>query len=126
MTTTRQLPASLTRDQVNALLLKRGHYTPSQPHLFPSLSDQGWDFKSSSPAIVPVVTTPDGESFVGTPNEDGILWVAGMAIVVEGGNEREARECSISFITGAKSEHRYTRGFRVARGYGQTPVLMAV
>jgi hypothetical protein len=110
------------RKEIEVGLLTPPYQAGAAPEVFPTLSDEGWEF-CVDPREVPVVITGDGRSFVGTADEDGILWCAGTAIVLEGGDWRQAQEQSLSWSGGCRQSTVIAGKFRVIRGFGQTPVL---
>ena len=97
----------------------------SVPEAFPTLRDVGWEFDVPAPLTVPVVETPDGDLVVGSPDERGIVWRAGTAFVVEGGDGQHARQNSIGYVLKCKPRTLTTSRFEIARGFGQTPILLA-
>jgi hypothetical protein len=114
-----------TRTEIQERLL-RSKNAGSTPELFPTLQDEGWDFQTPAPFTVAVVVDGNGQRFVGTPDDDGILWLAGCAYCVEGGDRQKARQDSLSYTLGCLEDQVTTANFRVVRGFGQTPVLLAL
>lgn len=113
------------RETVQAILLMGEDASRLGKQVFPELRGGSWEFTTSTPRTVRCVITEDGDKFVGIPDDRGVLWLAGCALIV-GRDTWGEHKNSLSYWTNCKVESVTTDRFRVARMYGQTPVLVAL
>lgn len=113
-----------TRETVQAMLLMGDDASSLGRQVFPELRGGSWSFTTSTPRTVQCVVTEDGDKFVGKPDERGVLWVAGCALIV-GRDAWDEHKHSLAYWPNCKVETVTTDKFRVGRMCGQTPVLIA-